>query len=127
MTWKNILKSDTINYDYLDKKEVENRVMEIVKGRGKLSTMYYDNDDVFNEDTPNKSLAEWFLTTGKRPNKVHLAISIELSSKNRFPIGGAEIYNYPNLFNYTARVMELKGTDRREKEFEIIFNREVKE
>ena len=42
MTWENILKSDTINYDDLDKKEVENRVMEIVKGRGKLSTMYYD-------------------------------------------------------------------------------------
>ena len=128
MTWENILKSDTINYDYLDKKEVGNRVMEMVRGRGKLSTMYYDIDDVFNEDAPKRTaLAEWFLTTGKRPNKVYLSIAVNLSSKNRFPIHGSEIYDYPNEYNYIARVMELKGKDRKDKEFEIIFNREVKE
>ncbi len=124
MTWKDILKSDTINYDYLDKKEVENRVMGIVKGRGKLSTMYYDNDDVFNEDAPKRSaLAEWSLTTGKRPNQVSLSIEVNLSSKNKYPVEGSGIYNYPNEYNYIARVTELKGTDRRSKEFEIIFNR----
>ena len=128
MTWQNILKSDTINYDDLDKKEVENRVMEIVKGRGKLSTMYYDNDDVFNEDaSKGKTLAEWFLITGKRPNQVKLLIAVSLSSKNKFPVRGSEIYNYPNEYNYIVRVMERERPFTREKEFEFIFNREVKE
>ena len=55
-------------------------------------------------------------------NTVNVSL-IESILQNKYPVEGSGIYNYPNEYNYIARVTELKGTDRRSKEFEIIFNR----